>query len=198
MPKEVLTIDAIKSDLIKIAEQNIIRDSDRRFVFIIPCFLISVILGVIVKSIFISLPFLLVAIYHAARFITEYRAYRSKRSAVLSTIRRGDVSISIETLSHIADEVMYEPHRIADHTKASKTITVYYFEGSSSWRVPWVIKHYDWSKEYYISSKGLENISVKGDEFYFVSLTEHPDISYIYPRKTFMLDKNLEKQDSKP
>ena len=56
-----------------------------------------------------------------------------------------------------------------------------------------VEKHYSWSKDFYLSSKGLENISMKGDEFYFVSLQSHHDIAYIYPCKNFELDENLKK-----
>ena len=58
--------------------------------------------------------------------------------------------------------------------------------------MPDVLKHYDWSKEYNLSSEGLKNISVEGNEFFYVSLQGHPDVAYVYPCKFFELDKGLE------
>ncbi len=49
-------------------------------------------------------------------------------------------------------------------------------------------------KEYYVSPKGLENISIEGDEFYYISLQGYPDVAYIYPCKNFILDEKLMKQ----
>ena len=106
-------------------------------------------------------------------------------------IERGDISISTEIFSHIANDVIYEPHRAGTRTRTAKTITLYHFNGGSSWRAPFFERYYEWSKEYYISPKGLKNISIKGDEFYLVSLQAHRDIAYIYPCKNFELDKSL-------
>ena len=121
----------------------------------------------------------------------EYKEYKTKKAAILSLIERGKISISTETFSHIANDLVYEPHRVFRRAWATKMITLYYFNGGSSWRVPLFAKHYEWSKEYFISSQGLKNISIKGDEFYFVSLQAYNDIAYIYPCKNFELDESL-------
>ena len=109
----------------------------------------------------------------------------------MSLIEQGEISISNEVFRNIAHETIYEPHRVGRRASVTKMITVYYFNGGSSWRVPDVDKHYAWSHEFYISSKGLANISIVGDEFYFVSLQAHPEIAYIYPCKNFALDAEL-------
>ncbi|MBO7762390.1 MAG: hypothetical protein J6T24_06300 [Clostridia bacterium] len=52
-------------------------------------------------------------------------------------------------------------------------------------------KHYAWSREYCLSSTGLWQTSVEGNEFYVISLQGHPDIRYIYPKKFFKLSASL-------
>ena len=193
MKKETLTMEAIKSDLIKIANYQVSNKADWRFSYIVPFTALAIFLGVFTKSFFIGMAVFCVAAYHIARFIIEYKAYKAKKAVILSVIERGEISITTETFSHIANDVIYEPHKVGKRAKSTKTITLYHFNGGSSWRAPLFAKHYEWSKEYYISPKGLENISIKGDEFYFVSLQSHHDISYIYPCKNFELDKSLNK-----
>jgi hypothetical protein len=111
-------------------------------------------------------------------------------------LERGEISIGVEKLSSIRQEEIYEPHHIGRRAQTTKTVTFYYFESGIQWREPSIARHYQWSKEYYISSKGLENISISGDEFYYVVLQGNPDIAYIYPCKNFVLDESL-KQKSK-
>ena len=193
MKKETLTMEAIKSDLIKIANYQVSNTANWRFSYIVPFTALAIFLGVFTKSVFIGMAVFCVAAYHIARFIIKYKAYKAKKAAILSIIERGEISISTETFSHIATDVIYEPHNVGRRTKSTKTITLYHFNGGSSWRAPLFAKHYEWSKEYYISPKGLENISIKGDEFYLVSLQLHNDIAYIYPCKNFELDKSLNK-----
>jgi hypothetical protein len=193
MKKETLTMEAIKSDLIKIVNYQVSNKADWRFSYIVPFTALAIFLGVFTKSVFIGMAVFCVAAYHIARFIIEYKAYKAKKAVILSVIERGEISITTETLSHIANDVIYEPHSARRRAKLTKIITLYHFDGGSSWRIPTLYKHYEWSKEYYISSKGLENISIKGDEFYFVSLQSHHDIAYIYPCKNFELDEDLKK-----
>ena len=99
-------------------------------------------------------------------WILDVRERRAKKKALLSALDRGDVSVSVETFSHMAEETVFEPHT-SRHGKAvyTKTICMFYFEGGSSWRVPAVGRHYDWSAEYSLSREGLLNTSVKGNEF---------------------------------
>ena len=193
MKKETLTLEAIKSDLIKIVNYQVSNKAVWRFSYSVPFTALAIFLGVFTKNIFIGMAVFCVAAYHIVRFIMEYKAYKIQKAAILSVIERGEISITTETFSHIANDVIYEPHRVGRRAKSTKTITLYHFNGGSSWRAPLFAKHYEWSKEYYISSNVLENISIKGDEFYFVSLQSHHDIAYIYPCKNFEIDENLKK-----
>ena len=201
MKKEKITLDAIKADLLKIAKHQIVNKKDWRLVYIIPITLLAILIGVITENIFIGLLIFSLAAYHIVRYIIEYNEYRKNKLAILSLIERGQISISTETLSHITNDLVYEPHhggrRVffsgARRAKIAKAITLYHFNGGSSWRVPTFNKHYEWSQDFYVSSQGLENISIAGDEFFFVSLQAHHDIAYIYPCKNFELDGSLKK-----
>ena len=192
MKKEKITLDAIREDLLKLVKDQISNKSDWRFSYIIPITLSAVLLGVFLENVFIGLLIFAVSVYHIVRYIIEFKEYRSNKTTVMSLIERGEISISNDVLSHIAKETIYEPHKSGRRTKSTKDITVYYFSSGSSWRVPNVEKHYSWSDELYLSSKGLENISLSGDKFFFVRLQDHFDIAYIYPCKTFELDISIE------
>ena len=192
MKKETLTFEAIKSDLIKVADYQLGNKANWRFSYIVPFTGLAIFLSVFTKNIFIGIAVFCFSAYHIVRFIMEYKAYKTKKEAVLSVIECGEISVSTETFSHVTNDVIYEPHSVGGRSKSTKTIRLYHFNSGSSWRMPLFAKHYEWSKEYYISSKGLENISIKGDEFYVVSLQSYHDIAYIYPCKNFELDKILE------
>ena len=191
MKKEKLTLEAIKQDLMKTVGFQLSNKTAWRFSYIVPITLLAVMVGVLLKNVIVGLLIFSIAAYHIVRYVIEYRAYSQKKNAVILMIEREEISISNEILSHIATETIYEPHRVGRRALATKTITVYYFNGGSSWRLPSVDKHYDWSKDFYISSKGLENISISGDEFYFVSLQTNNEVAYIYPCKNFELDATL-------
>ena len=193
MKKEKITLEAIKQDLLKIVNFQLSNKADWRFSYIIPITILAVMVGVYFKNIFVGVLVFSIAAYHIVRYTIEYKEYKINENAIISLIERGEISIATEIFSHIANETIYEPHRVGRRTNATKTITVYYFDGGASWRVPTVERHYSCSKDFYISSKGLGNISIKGDEFYFVSLQSHHDIAYIYPCKNFELDENLKK-----
>ena len=191
MKKEKITLEAIKQDLMKMVNFQLSNKNDWRFSYIVPITLLAVMASVLLKNVIVGLLIFAVAAYHIVRYMIEYREHKESKLAIISLVERGEISISNEVFSHIANETIYEPHRVGRRARATKVITVYYFNSGSSWRVPNVDKHYAWSKEFYISSKGLENISISGDEFYIVSLQSHHEIAYIYPCKNFELDANL-------
>ena len=191
MEKEKITLEAIKQDLMKMVNFQLSNKNDWRFSYIVPITLLAVMAGVLLKNVIVGLLIFAVAAYHIVRYVIEYREHKKSKLAIISFVERGEISISNEVFSHIANETIYEPHRVGRRARATKAITVYYFNSGSSWRVPNVDKHYAWSKEFYISSKGLENISISGNEFYIVSLQSHHEIAYIYPCKNFELDANL-------
>ena len=191
MKKEKLTLEAIKQDLMKVVSFQLSNKTAWRFSYIVPITLLAGMVGALLKNVIVGLLIFSIAAYHIVRYVIEYRAYSQRKNAVISMIEREEISISNEIFSHIATETIYEPHGVGRRALATKTITVYYFNGGYSWRVPNVDKHYAWSKDFYISSKGLENISIPGDEFYFVSLQSLHEIAYIYPCKNFELDASL-------
>ena len=193
MKKEKITLEAIKQDLMKMVNFQLSNKNDWRFSYIVPITLLAVMAGVLLKNVIVGLLIFAVAAYHIVRYVIEYREHKKSKLAIISLVERGEISISNEVFSHIANETIYEPHRVGRRARATKVITVYYFNSGSSWRVPNIDKHYAWSKEFYISSKGLENISISGDEFYIVSLQSHHEIAYIYPCKNFELDANLKR-----
>ena len=191
MKKETISLSNIQNDLMIIANTQISNDADVRLVFIVPLTLLSVLLGIFLKNIWISLAILALAVYQTVRFVFEYRDYKAKKKSICDVLERGDISISTERFSHVAAQTIVEPHNVGTRIKNTKTAVFFYFESGVGWRVPSMDKHYKWSKEYYVSTKGLENISIQGDEFFYVSLQGHFDIAYIYPCKNFTLDEQL-------
>ncbi len=106
-------------------------------------------------------------IYH---YVIAYREYKAQKKELSHAFDRGDISISLERLSHISEETIYEPHM--EHRYAykpgmrdTKEVKFYYFSAGRSWRVPSTDCHYKWSKDYYLTTMGLLNISVEGNEF---------------------------------
>ncbi len=207
MAKETLTHEGIKHDLKKIAEQQISTKADARLMIAIPI-TILVVLALILFDLnwivlLISALTFLIAAYQYVRLFDDLKAYRHQKRLIMEAIERADFSISIQKLSHISIETVREPyhHYIAfgnHHVHATKEIQMFHFVGGDSWRLPGnsthsnlYYKHYTWSREFYLSSEGLLNMSVEGNEFYLVSLQGEHEISYIYPCKIFTLDKSL-------
>ena len=189
MKKECLTLYNIQQDLECIAFEKISKLDDSHLSHIIPTIALTVLLGIFTKSLLIILALSSIAVYQIFRYVKEHREYMGKRNATLDILHKGDISISLEQLSHIAIETIYEP---SPHRKSStKEVKYYHFEGGRSWRDYFPYEHYSWSVEYHLSPQGLENISLKGDEFYYISLRGRSDIAYIYPCKFFELGEEL-------
>ena len=91
MKKETLTMEAIKSDLIKIANYQVSNKADWRFSYIVPFTALAIFLGVFTKSVFIGMAVFCVAAYHIVRFIMKYKAYKIQKAAILSVIARGEI-----------------------------------------------------------------------------------------------------------
>ena len=195
MQKDKLTLANIQNDLDKIAYTNISNVGEWRSSYYIPITILAVMVGVLLKNIWVGLLIFSVAAYHIVMNFMEYKKYAEQKKAIKDVLDRGDISISVEKLSHISVETIYEPHTHStvrgSHTHATKEVTLFYFESGVSWRVPKVDKHYEWSSECYLSSIGLINISVSGNEFFYVTLQGHHEIAYVYPCKLFELDERL-------
>ena len=189
MKKECLTLHNIQQDLEYIAFEKISKLDDSHLAYILPITALAVLIGILLKNILIGLLIFSVAVYHIICYIPERKKYTDKRKATLDILQRGNISISVEQLSHIARETIYEP---SPHSKSStKEVKYYHFDGGRSWRDYFPYEHYSWSAEYHLSPKGLENISLQGDEFFYISLKGRHDIAYIYPCKLFELSKEL-------
>ena len=190
MERERLLQSNISNDLKIIVKEQISIKSEWRMTGIFAGIGLAIIFGMFYDNLwFLSVLFLCVATYHAVRYATEYREYSSKHKAVMKAINRADISVSLVRFTHISEEIIYEPHsRRRVGSTMTKTVRYFCFESGLRWRVPRVNTHYAWSKDYYISTQGLDNISVPGNEFYFISLQGYPDISYIYPCKQFVFE----------
>ncbi|MBE6547249.1 MAG: hypothetical protein E7667_00015 [Ruminococcaceae bacterium] len=190
MKKEKINLDNIKQDFNIIIKEQLAPAREWRFYNIVLMALLSILVGMLFQKIWISLLIFLPAVYHIVRYLIVYRNYRVDKKAIRNVSSREDISISIQRFSHMGQETIYEPH-FGRYAHFTKRVTFYYFSTGTQWRRYDVHKHYSWSKEYYISSKGLEYISVAGDEFYYIELQGHPDVAYIYPCKSFELDDSL-------
>lgn len=197
MKKEALKLANIKSDLDRMANFYMYRYQDRHFEIVLSLTLVALILGIYTKRLWIGLAVFALAIYPLVQLIRAVLAYYRTKAQIKAAIERADISISVETLDHIVEETIYEPHaaeiggRMYRHSL--KTVKRFYFAGGGSWCLPgfsyrgaWDT-HYAWSKDYYMSSAGLCNSSTEGEKFFFVCLQGYYDIAYIYPCDRFEL-----------
>ncbi len=195
MQKETLKLSNIKNDLGLVAYYNISTKEDWKLYPVLSIVAFAVMIGYLLKTFWtvVAIPF---AIPYLISYIKDRKKYSSQKKELTDTLDRGDISISVLKLSHIAKETIYEPytHRTMSrhtHRHSMKTVTFFHFISGSSWRVPNVSKHYEWSNKYYLSPEGLENISIAGNEFYYITLQGHSEVSYVYPCKYFELDSEL-------
>jgi hypothetical protein len=191
MKKEALKLSNIKSDLDRMADFYMSNRMDVKLGYAIPIVFLAVIIGILTRRVWIGLIISLFSVFDILRFIQDVQAYRNTKQLIKATVERGDISISVETLDHIAEETIYEPYttgvRGEAHRRNWKTVRMFYFEGGGSWRVPDVNRHYAWSEDYYMSPMGLINSSTEGEKFFFVCLQGYYDIAYIYPCDRFEL-----------
>ncbi len=192
MTKEKITLKNVQQDLLRIIKWQLENKCDWRMCFIVPITLVAVILGFIFRRLWVGMVVFLVAGYHILCLAKGFKEYFVKKRLVKDCLNCSDISISIEKLSHISEETIYEPHMGFRRVHATKLVKMYYF-AVVSWRDPIFVDHYRWSNDLSISSRGLDNISIGGDEFFYISLQKHKDIAYIYPCKYFVLDSTLTK-----
>ncbi len=209
MTKETLTLEGVSYDFKEIAKFNMSNVREWRLLYIIPLTLLAMIITFFLKKYYITAVIFLIIVYHIIRYILEYIKYRKKINIINQMAGREDICISLEKFTNISDGTIYEPHinfytHLTLNTRrfifhALKPVNYFCFFSGRRWRIPdgrrfmpnYCNEHYKWSKDFYISSEGLHNISLFGDEFYFVSLKGSDEISYIYPCKNFVLDSSL-------
>ena len=188
MEKDKITLSAVKEDLLK-QERFALRERVRyRLCAIIPFALFASVIALGVNHPIVGAAVALIAAYQSIRLLIEYLKYCNRKKAIRFIMVREDVSISTEVFSHVAEEIVFEPHLVGTRLHLSKVISKYYFKNGIGWRAPLGYTHYEWSKNYNVTPKGLENISISGDGFYYIHLQGNTDIAYIYPCKNFELD----------
>lgn len=185
--KEELRLANVKLDLLKVLSKRESNLSDWRFTYIVPATVLAFGLGFLFRSVWIGLIIFSLAAYHVVRYVIEAHENWAANKQLKKAVDRGDFSVSIETLDHISDETIYEPH-ITRHGRINiREAKFFYFVGGSSWRVPDIYRHYEWSMNYSMSTNGLDSTSVIGNEFHFITLKGDQDIGYIYNTKMFEL-----------
>ena len=192
MKKEQLMLRNITNDLRKVAYEQLSNVEEWRLALILSLVLIATGLGFLFSSIVPSVLVLPFSVPHIVAYAKERKKYKDREAALKAVLDRGNISISVETLSHVSEEEVYEPHYGLNGNRHSrKTIHVLYFMSGSSWRIPRVYNHYGWSKVYYISTTGLLNTAVQGNEYFYICLQGHHEVAYAYPCKFFELDEKL-------
>ena len=179
--KETLTDENIKKDMMKNAyneEHNILLDRRVFSAFVFPILLIISIF--LLENLILSIAFAVVSIFNIILIIPVLRHSREDKRKIDNL----DFIIVRDKLSHISKETVYEHSRYGDSDRDLKEVTVFNFE-SRSWRVVPTKTHYDWSKTYYMSTTGLCNTSLMGDEFYIVINKTSHKIAYVYNTKLF-------------
>ncbi len=189
MKKEHLTIDNIKHDLLLSIQSNYVNKSEWRLTSSFAITLFAITTGIFLKNIWIGLAIFAPAVYLAVRYIIAEKKFKNKVRAAEDAVNREEFIISLETLDKVRQETIYEPHSgYSGKYHSTKDVYFFYFASGIKWRMPRIAKHYEWSKEYYISSAGLNNTSVSGNEFYFIKLESDPTVSYVYNTKFFELE----------
>ena len=189
MKKETLTLSNIKEDLMKIAKLELYNHRHWKLWYIIPVALPLLMLGIFLNNLWVYAIIFLIVVCGIIRYSIDYKKYSVKKHAIENLHDREGISISVEKYDRLGVEIIFEPHFNGTRITKYKTVSCIYFSSGGSWRVPDVDKHYKWSREYFISTKGLDNVSLKGDEFFYVSLQGHYEIAYVYPLKFFELDE---------
>ena len=207
MKKETLTLTNIKKDLIRIAYNGLYIAEDHRLMFYIaPSIAVALVLMLTTGRLWLGLLPLPFMAYHLFFYVASVRTYLKQKKAIKGVLDRSAVSVSIEKLCHISEETVYQPHvhhsRVSSKALLHPTAEVknYHFESGARWKELYqenhsIVehKHYLWSKELSLSRSGLDNISLPGDEFFYIALQDYPEIAYIYPTKLFELGEDLKK-----
>ena len=189
--KERLDLDGVASDMRSVIKNRVRNFWVWRLKFILPSVMLLSLLipltaefgtsvghAVIIAVLWITLAYSIIML--GVQLMSTVKAKRR----ISRGLTRDDVSVTVEKLSHITTEEIYEPY-ISRHTGFFKTVIMYYFSSGLGWREPVRRLHYEWSELYQTSGKGLENSSIAGDEFYVITLKADRNVRYIYNTKLF-------------
>ena len=174
--KEKITKDEILFDLLAV-EQKLNRRGGEAYLYaIIPCTVLSVLVGALLHNIWLSLVFAALAILHIVYMIPIAVRSHIMRKTLKEAIENETFSVTDERLLSIEED------------KEKKT-RIFRFESGASWQMPKLSEHYGWSEVCQMSSDGLDHTSLVGDEFFLVTPNDLPQITYIYHKKLFQYEK---------
>ncbi len=184
MTKVILTDEAIRRDVLGNEVKKAKNNDNKTLVWVMPIAVAAILAGVYVH-VLLGVAVGLLAIIPIYLY---FKQNREDSDTVFEVEHGAEFIVEIDTLSHITTETIYEPHTVHVGTRISthytKTVTIFEFH-NATWRVPEVEKLYAWSKEMYISPKGLENTSLRGDKFYIVRRLGNAEVAYVYNTKFF-------------
>ena len=183
MKKEELKFENIKKDLERFSAVEMSRVNYLWVtgVFIAPVFAI---VGLFINKL-IAAIFAVIWIYSLINYVPQISKHLKEKKNTSGAFSRDDFSVSVEKLSHISEEIVSERSPRGD--LRHRTVRYYHFYSGISWAEPNVADHYKWSREFNLSSKGLSQTSVEGNEFYYITLKGASDAAYIYNTKFFIL-----------
>jgi len=186
MEREELKFENIKKDLERFSAVEVRRANYLWItgVFIAPVFAI---VGLFINKL-IAAIFAVIWIYSLINYIPKISKNLKEKKNTSGAFTRDDFSVSVEKLSHISEEIVSEPGPRGD--LRHRTVRYYHFCSGISWAEPNVSEHYEWSKDFSLSSKGLSQTSVEGNEFYYITLKGASNAAYIYNTKFFVLKEN--------
>ena len=204
MVKEKLTLDNLTKDLLARAELEFEKEEDKNGVYIGVIWGVGLGFALLLGRLWIFAIAFLLSAYPLVKSILLQVKYMKKKKERRISIARKEISVSVEKLSRVDEEYAVQPHTRHHHRSSNlgigllKSVFVFRFDSGASWRgydpsdavYSRRIKRYKlykWSAEYCLSNKGLEQISLPGDEFFCVSLLGKAEIECIYPCKLFEL-----------
>lgn len=179
--REELKRENIISDLLKIERERRSYVYEWRLLYIVPFAILSVSIGILTQRIWVGCITSILYFYHIVKLILKLRISNKR----IKAIKNGEFTVTLEKLTNICEETIYEPHTGRRRTISTKEVTIFWL-GSSEWRLIPLSEHYNWSKEYFMGTSGLYNTSVIGNEFYTVVNNFDGKIDYIYNTKFFI------------
>lgn len=195
MAKEILTIESIRKDLDEICLDATPIIDNWRLWFVLLAPIVGLVVGIVLKNLWIGLLIAALSPYHTVVMSVRNDKNRKKHKKALDeAYKRGDlITVKEEVLERADVQEAYV--RRGSNTTTTKVYS-FRFESGAVWSPRRFKKHYEWSKDSYISTEGLEHMSLKGDVFYRVTIEGYRGAMNYYPAKLFVLDKSLIKDEA--
>lgn len=187
MTKEPLTFEDVKKDMRKLVRSRTPEILGWRLCFILLATLAAVLVGLLTQKVWAGCLVFSIAVYHIVRLVLAFLRNRKALKLLKSKTERCSFCVSVEELKQVTEEVaphFYSPFKAKRNQLLDKCFR---FTSGAVWKMPDVDRHYTWSRVNDMSQNGLDNTSVSGDTFYFISLEADKDVCYIYNTKLFEL-----------